>query len=217
MSLHRFEDDEPTTWSRYGPKVVYAVCGLILLAVTAGMVWAVARGPVVEETATQLTVTPPSQSPAAGRREVVSPAETEAPNQLPVDPKCWETRPDAERTGCQKTVAERTKFVQRYRTNQTSLAAKHPAVKQAATGRSANSLARHGLLVCWLVHTPRYSLPDIRSAFYLWFHAHPFTVPNDDLDAAADSVISIAIQDVCPSEAEALERKGGPKAELVSP
>jgi cytoskeletal protein RodZ len=217
MSMHR-DDLDPHSGRRHVFQwVVYLICGAVLVTMVVGVAVSMTSGPEPSDASQSLV--DPSPTPEPKDSETVSSEATQAPETkaFPIDPKCWESRPAAEITGCQESVAGRTKYAPRYQTNQKSLAAKHPVVKQADTGREANSLARHGLLTCWLVSSSKYSLDDIRAAFYLWFHKHQFSVPNDDLDAAADNIISIAIQEVCPSEAKTLERKGGPKAELVSP
>jgi hypothetical protein len=91
-------------------------------------------------------------------------------------------------------------------------------VKQADTGRPANSLARHGLLICWMTKDPRWSVDEMVTAFFLMFHRHQFVLPNDDYQYAAWNVQGIAIQEICPSLADEFERKGGPlNPELVSP
>jgi len=156
-------------------------------------------------------------APTTTPRETLTPQAAISPDAIPepVPARCWVTRKAVEDKGCQVIVKDRTKFIPRYQTNQSSLAIRHPVVKLANTGRAANSLARHGLLICWMVAQPSWSLDDMRSAFYLWFHRHPFTVPNDDTVAAADNVLSIAVQEICPRLAGGFEHKGGPKAELI--
>jgi hypothetical protein len=199
---------------------VYVTCTVILVVMGLGAAVSVSRGPedVLESNAVLEPTDEPALEPSVEtEREDSTPPVESSRRDEPVDPECWESRDAAEIKRCQEVIAKNTKFIKRYQTNQASLARTHPIVKLADVGRPANSLGRHGLLTCWLVHEGKYSLDDIRAAFYLWFHKHPFTVPNDDTDAAADNIIFISVQEVCPSEAKALEEKGGPKADIVVP
>jgi hypothetical protein len=199
---------------------VWAVCGLVLLITGVGAASTFVGDPADGTTQVLSTSTPPSTTTRGSA--TVDSTESERTKAGPlagpaVDARCWKSRDNAEAKWCQEAVATKTNFVPRYRTNQKSLAATHPEVKTSATGRGANSLARHGLLTCWLVSSPKYTLADVRSAFFLWFHRHPFSVPNDDTNAAADNVIAIAVQEICPQEATDLQDKGGPNTDLTAP
>lgn len=200
-------------WGRW----LLGLPALVIIAVIAyGAIVALVMNPPSDGTTSVTTVA----GPAASRSATPSPsasqeAATPAPPPVPVPPKCWAAQRSAEDETCQKTVIAATKYAPRYMSNQTSLAKAHPLVKIEPTGRGANSLARHGLLTCWMVTQPNWSLDDMQGAFYLWFHRHKFTVPNDDLDGAANNILGIAVQEVCPTLAPDFERKGGPKAELI--
>jgi hypothetical protein len=192
------------------------VCAVVFVAVAAVGSVVVVRG-VDTPAGSTLTSSRATPSVSPTPRETLEAEKVIPPSAAPepVPASCWEARPIAEDKECQILVRDRTKFVPRYMTNQTALAKAHPIVKLANTGRNANSLARHGLLVCWMINEPDWTLDDIQSAFFLWFHRHPYTVPNNDHDAAANNVLSMAVQEICPSDAEKFEDKGGPKAELT--
>lgn len=215
VDLRRDERSDSSRWAWW----FGVACAVAFLAVTVIGSVVVIQGPDPSGSSSQLAASAPATSTAPKPRETLEETKPDPPDPEPKSPipaRCWESRGMAEDKGCQEGVKNATKFAPRYLTNQAALAKAHPIVKIANTGRNANSLARHGLLVCWMIREPGWDLNDIQSAFFLWFHRHPYTVPNNDQDAAANNVLSIAVQEICPQLADDFERKGGPKAELIT-